>query len=131
MFKNKNTNPKNIIFYMDPNTHTLKQLKIQDEKTNQYFMSLTQQIYIRQTISKIHLTIFCFNCLAIAIGLYLYITRFNTLLPYISILGLVNTLYLKRYNDWQAFTQIARDKLAEEVYVYWQSQLEKQESDTT
>lgn len=132
MRKRNKKEPKSItIHYADPETHTIKHLDIQDTNIRQHFIFLLQQISIRKAISLIHLAIFWFNCIAIAAGLFLYVTRFNFLFPYIVILGIVNALYLKKYNDWQMLTQIARDRFTEEVYIYWKKNIETKESNTT
>ena len=122
----KNTEKQTTVYIIQPITKQIVELEIKDQKMNDQLTFLLTQYKARNIINKINLSIFWFNCILIGLGLYLYINDTNIIFPIfpsIVIFGLFNTIYLKKYNDWQELSKISKMRFDQLIYAYTQQLL--------
>ena len=93
------------VHYVDMKTGEIKEINISDEDTREELVSLYSQFRARSIVSRIHIITFWVNCILMAWGLYLYMTKYEFLLTLIIIVGFCNIYYLKRHNDWEALRE--------------------------
>ena len=98
---NKDREPMEIVIYnIDLTTNTETEIKVEDKNLCFKLEDLLKEINLKQMMSKTYLVVFWIMCAILALGLFLYITKFEFLLNFIIVLGLFNTVNLKKSNDW-------------------------------
>jgi hypothetical protein len=93
------------VHYVDMKTGEIKEINISDEDTREKLVSLYSQFRARSIVSLIHIVTFWVNCMLMAWGLYLHLTKYEFLLTLIIIVGFCNIYYLKRHNDWETLRE--------------------------
>ena len=97
----KDREPMEIVIHnIDLTTNTETKIKVEDKNLCLKLEDLLKEINLKQMMSKTYLVVFWIMCAILALGLFLYITKFEFLLNFIIILGLFNTVNLKKSNDW-------------------------------
>lgn len=97
----KDREPMEIVIHnIDLTTNTETEIKVEDKNLCFKLEDLLKEINLKQMMSKTYLVVFWIMCAILALGLFLYITKFEFLLNFIIVLGLFNTVNLKKSNEW-------------------------------